>query len=49
MKRKVRKIRAKKMLKADDLLPQNGEAYNSADFGSRYDTLDIMIELRYIS
>ena len=35
VKKKVRKIRAKKMLKADDLLPQNGSAYSGEDFGSR--------------
>ena len=36
MKRKVRKIRTKKVLKADDLLPKNGDAYSNEDFGSRY-------------
>ena len=32
----MRKIRTKKVLKADDLLPKNGDAYSNEDFGSRY-------------
>ena len=35
VKKKVRKIRSKRVLKADDLLPQNGAAYSNEDFGSR--------------